>query len=254
MDQKRSSKDDHAMGPTALVGAIRAIYRQGPEQARTRIEAMLTAELGGYPYEVQEKSLADLTAAFLPREERPAAGALETTTLRRVVALILGREPEADMPAEELVKRLAESVNKLFDLINEVVRSIDLHLAPGGGEETIRHVIGSEIAGAGGARSIEGYLGQIKRAFMIAQEASKRTAVEQVGGILQALDPEALSKSGGGGLRFGPLRKAELFGLYEEHFRQCRQWFESNRFMEDWIRGFERNCAKITAEQDGGSH
>lgn len=242
------------MEPTTLAEKIREIYRQNPEKARTRIGAMLAAELADYPPEAQERLLTDLTAAFLPRKDRPAGGPLETEALRRVVASILGREPAAGIPGEELVKRLAESIHTIFDLLNEIVRSIDLHLAAGGGEETIRHVIGSEIAGGGGSRSIEDYLGQIERAFLIAQESFKRTAVEQVGGILKALDPEALSKSGSGGLRFGPLRKAELFGLYEESFRQCRRWFESNRFVEDWVRGFERNCATIETERHGGSH
>jgi len=236
-----------------LANEIRRIYRQDPSGAAARIEALLKARLGGMPGPTRSAALAALAGMFETAPEGAGAGGPDTASLRRVVGLLLGREPPEDVPAEELLERLGEALNTVFDMLNQVVHSIDLNLAGGGGEETIRHVFGSGLAGAAGPRSLESYLGQIKRAFLIAQESFKRTASEQLGGILQELDPEVLSKEAGGGLKFGPLRKAELFGLYEEKYRRCRQWFDTGRFMEDLLRGFEKNCQRIAEQRQGGS-
>ena len=90
------------------------------------------------------------------------------------------------------------------------------------------------------------HLGQIQKAFLTTQQAFKNAAHARVREILDELDPGKISASGGGGLKFGPLRKAECFEIYESKFRSCKKWFESGRFMEDFLREFEKNCQKLS--------
>jgi hypothetical protein len=77
---------------------------------------------------------------------------------------------------------------------------------------------------------------------LLAQQASKNAAYQMVGKILQELDPEKISQEAAGGLKFGPLRKAELYDIFEQEMKKCRQWYESGRFMKDLQREFEKNC------------
>lgn len=59
-------------------------------------------------------------------------------------------------------------------------------------------------------------------------------------GYLNSLEAER-----GGGLRFGPLRKAELYEIYKEKFSQFKGWFESGSFMEELLREFEKTCQRL---------
>ena len=58
------------------------------------------------------------------------------------------------------------------------------------------------------------------------------------------LDPDRIANSAERGLKFGPLRKAELFDIYVEKFRACRAYHQSGRLLADLTREFEKNCQK----------
>ena len=164
--------------------------------------------------------------------------------LTRLFSLVLGdKVTRADLSSTELLQRLAESLNTIFDALNKLVAVIDSTLlGKDRGEETIRQVIGVHLEGQDQTKSLESYLGQINQAFLLAQQASKNAAFQMVGKILQELDPEKISQEAGGGLRFGPLRKAELYNIFEHEINKCRQWYESGRFLQDLQREFEKNC------------
>jgi hypothetical protein len=51
-----------------------------------------------------------------------------------------------------------------------------------------------------------------------------------------------VAKERGSGLKIGPLRKAEDFDILKEKIERIQRWFESGRFMEDFLREFENNC------------
>jgi hypothetical protein len=111
-------------------------------------------------------------------------------------------------------------------------------------EQTIRKFIGFQYQGlADPNKSLEAYLGQISQAFLVAHEASQRAAQDVVGRILTELDPAKLEKKNRKrGLKFGPLRKAELFDIYRHQYEICRKWFGSGRFIQDFLREFEKHC------------
>ena len=110
------------------------------------------------------------------------------------------------------------------------------------GVETIRQVIGFHLDGAERVKSLENYLNQINTAFLAAQQASRTAAEKLVGEILEELDPEAMHAASGGGLKFGRLRRADAFDVYSEKYANLKHWLASGRFMDEFLREFERIC------------
>ena len=225
-----------------LAQEIRQIYSSDSRQAEERIAVYMQEQLAALSVTEKNSILERLTAQFggsLPDSY------LDDEVLTRLFSLVLGdKVTRADLSSADLLQRLAESLNTIFDALNKLVAVIDSTLlGKVRGEETIRQVIGFHLDGQDQTKSLESYLGQINKAFLLAQQASKDAASQMVGKILQELDPEKISQEAGGGLKFGPLRKAELYNVLEQEINKCRQWYESGRFMQDLQREFEKNFA-----------
>jgi len=234
-----------------LTDEIRQIYGSDDLQAETLIEAFLERRLNELPAGERLTLLEKLTAEFKGASHETSGNVdVDEEFLSRVFSLLLGRKvSQADLTSTEILERLAESLNTIFDTLNELVSVINTTLTgESTGEETIRQVIGFHVAGEDQTKSLQSYLGQIKQAFLIAQQAFKNAAHVKVNQILAELDPERISEGGRGGLKFGPLRKAEFFEIYEENFGKVKKWFESGRFMEEFLREFEKNSQKLSVQ------
>jgi hypothetical protein len=228
-----------------LAHEIRQIYSGDSRLAEERIAVYLQEQFATLSATEKISVLERLTARFgasLPDSAVPAS--LDDEVLTRLFSLVLGdKVTRADLSSNDLLQRLAESLNTIFDALNKLVAVIDSTLlGKVRGEETIRQVIGFHLDGQDQTKSLESYLGQINQAFLLAQQASKNAAFQMVGKILRELDPEKISQEAGGGLKFGPLRKAELYNVFEHEINKCRQWYESGRFLQDLQREFEKNC------------
>lgn len=232
-----------------LAGEIRQIYQSDISRAESLIETHLEKKLTGLTPESRLEMLKKLRDEF---DEAPADPSESTGTgedvLSKVSSLLLGRDiSRTDLSSSEVLERLAESLNTVFDTLNQLIGVIKSTLfAESTGEETIRILIGSQVEGGSRTKSLESYLGQIQQAFLTTQQAFKNAAHARVTEILDELDPEKILAAGGSGLKFGPLRKAECFESYESKFRSCKKWFESGRFMEAFLREFENNCKKLS--------
>ena len=229
-----------------LAQEIRQIYSSDSRQAEERIAAYLQEQLVNLSATDKIRILEKITVQFgasVPDSADPTTYP-DDQVLTRLFSLVLGdKVTRDDLSSADLVRRLAESLNTIFDALNKMVAVIDSTLlGQDRGEETIRQVIGFHLEGQDQTKSLESYLGQINKAFLQAQEASKKAAHQVVGQILQELDPEKISREAGGALKFGPLRKAELYNVFEHKVNQCRHWYESDRFMRDLQREFEKNC------------
>ena len=236
--------------PTAqLASELRQIYQSDISRAEAMIEAHLEKRMTRLTPDSRLKLLKKLKDEFNADRALPSPGSdMEEEVLPRVFSLLLGRDvSQADLSSAEILQRLAESLNTIFDTLNQLVSVINMTLfGESAGNETIRYVIGSHLKGGDQTKSLESYLGQIQKAFLTTQQAFKNAALARVGEILDELDPDKISQAGGGGLKFGPLRKAEYFAIYESKFRSCKKWFESGRFMEAFLREFEKNCLKLS--------
>ncbi|MCB2147279.1 MAG: hypothetical protein KQI81_12445 [Deltaproteobacteria bacterium] len=171
-------------------------------------------------------------------------GETDEEVLTRVCSLLLGRKVSMDdLSSSELLEKLAESLNTIFNTLNQLISVINMTFTgEGSPEQTIRQVIGYRLEGEGQGSSLETYLDQISNAFLTAQQSFKEAAYAKVKQVLSVLDPEQVAAEVGKGLKFGPMKKAEMFDIYEERFGKIQKWFSSGRFMEDFLREFEKNC------------
>ncbi|HEX9022207.1 MAG TPA: hypothetical protein VF799_00035, partial [Geobacteraceae bacterium] len=145
--------------------------------------------------------------------------------------------------SQELSEKFAASLNTLFDALNKIIAVIQANLLGEKPElETIRHVIGSQIAGRDGNTSLESYVERIRQAFLVSHQAFQEAGRAVVGEMLVALDPDSLAEPGRSFFSFGPMRKAEILDSYREKYSECKAWFDSGRFAEKLLREFERIC------------
>jgi len=241
------------MSTGQLTDEIKQIYSSDPLQAATLIERYLEERLHTLSAPERLTFLKKFTAQF--KRASPGTSGndnMDQEVLSKVFSLLLGRKvSQDDLSSTEFLQRLSESLNTIFNTLNQLVSIINMTLLSedtGTGEETIRHLIGSHLEGEGQTKSLESYLGQIKKAFLIAQQAYKKAAHTIVSKILLELDPVQIARTDTGGLKFGPLRKAEFYEIYEGKFQRCKEWFESGRFMEEFLREFEKDCQKLSLQ------
>jgi hypothetical protein len=236
-----------------LASQIRAHYRTNGPRAETLIETYLEERLEGCSPEKKLALLEELRKTFEPSQsmrESPEHEQ-ESEVFSALFSLILGqRISSPEIGSKDLVQRLARALNNIFDHLNELVSIIRSTF----GEEdpaleTIRHLIGSDLGSENQSGSLESYIGQIKESFLIGEQAFKLAAHNEVGKLLAELDPDHISAEAEKGMRFGFMRKAEFFEAYREKFGQIKKWFESERFLEDFSREFERACQRLNSEK-----
>ncbi|MFH0730421.1 MAG: hypothetical protein V2B19_29270 [Pseudomonadota bacterium] len=239
---------NEALPHDKLADEIRQIYRSNPTQAAAAIEAIVAERLALLSENEKEPFLTSLASRFdrlgtPPADATPQAGT-EEVVFNGIFSLLLGREvSNENLSGPELMERLSEALNTIFGTLNRLVQNINATLLGGNpAEETIRHVIGHKLEGQEPRVSLEEYLGRIDKAFFVSHQGFKQAAHTLVLKMLREIDPGKIAAEAGQGLKFGPLKKAEYFGIYETKFSTLKKWFESGRFMEDLLREFESNC------------
>lgn len=178
----------------------------------------------------------------------------EAGLLGRFARLLLGGRVDASaLSGEDAAQRLAASLNTVFDSLNEIMRGIDATLLGEGEEvETIRFIIGSDLGGKKSSATLAEHLRRIQEAFAVAHRAFQEAAQRKIAEVLDELSPEKISSLAGEGLRFGALRKAELFDIYAERFQAVKKAFDSGKLRESLLREFERTCQRIYRTEGKG--
>jgi len=151
----------------------------------------------------------------------------------------------------ERVDRLAEALNLVFDALNRLIAVIDGTLHGLDPQSTIRHYVGAHMSGEGEAPSLNDRIDRIQEAFSVSHTAYQSAVKRQAVALLDRLDPEAIQAEGN--LKFGPFGKADRFRAFEATHRACRDWVESPKFRDEFLREFERNIRKQFAEKGGRS-
>ena len=229
-----------------MADTIRDIYDAHPQRRRAVIEKYLRKNLDHLPEGHRVSAFKSVLMEFeknsntkVPQEEE---------IFSRLFTMLLGSKvSHSELPSAELLDRLAESLNTVFDSLNELILTIGTTLE---GEEctdeTIRRFIGGHLLDDNQNASLGTYLGKIRQAFLTSHRAFQNAARKIVGDILDEIDPEKIFVRPTGGIKFGPFRKAESFDTYRQKYAVCRQWLESERFSKDLLREFENNCRKIS--------
>lgn len=233
-----------------LAARIQNIFQAHGEQSALPVEDYLQAELASLDVSDKMKVLERLIEGFDvsgPDALPPQAIPIDDHVLARVIKLLLGRDiSPADFSSGELLESLANSITTVFESLNQLISVINTTLVGNqDSDQTIRQVIGYHLEGSPNTRSLESYIGQIGNAFFQSQEASKKAAHTKVMEILEELSPERIKKEAGVS-KLAPLRKSRYYEVYEEKFEKFENWFESGRFMESFLREFEKNCQKIS--------
>jgi hypothetical protein len=217
------------------------------------VEAYLTEQMADLNRTVRIETLRGVMER-LGQTCRPCSPAeTDDMVLTQVCSLLLGRKVSPDdLSSSELLEKLAESLNTIFNTLNQLISVINMTFTgEGSPEQTIRQVIGFRLEGEGQGSSLETYLGQISNAFLTSQQSFKEAAYATVKQVLSVLDPEQLAAETGKGLKFGPLKKAKMFEIYQQRYEKIQKWFRSGRFMEDFLREFEKNCQNKFRNQGG---
>jgi hypothetical protein len=264
----------------ALADGLRSIIEKNPLSLRDAVEGYLEAETEHLPISERLALLDNLMFLLLPagrergtdfapatadiqaglgdkprteparqreQERRASEDGFNDPGFARLVSLILGRKMTiADLSPGELSEKLAQAMNTVFDTLNDIVEMIQINLLGQKAEqETIRQIIGSHIGSGSVDNSLQNYLDQIREAFLVAHKAFRTAAIAVSQDLLSELDPEKIAAASEGRLKFGPLRKAELFDLYKEKFGICKGWLESGRVLEGFLREFEKASQKL---------
>ena len=236
-----------------LAENIRQTYDSDPSRADPQITAILENSLEEFPNSEKLTILEKLTAEFNEVSPAPLINInLKADTLSKLFLLLSGKKvsPE-DLSSKELLEKLAESTNNIFEMLNQLMGVINGNL-PGKHfeEETIRQAIGFHPEDDNQTKSLENYLEQIKKAFLTTQEAFKQAISTKLSEIFSELSPDSIQATKASGIKFGPFRKAELFEAYGEKYHTINEWFESGRFMEDLLKEFEKHSQKFSQQKD----
>lgn len=230
-----------------LAGKIREIYAEDATQASESIEVYLQNELQGIDGLQRHELMEELTSKFIGSGPTPREAVLEDEEFLRFCALLLGHSvKKGEFAGTDLQERLTAALTTVFETLNQLIRTINLTLLENGqSQETIRFLIGEQLDGSGDDASLQKHLDKIKTAFVTSHRAFKVAMQELVEKILAELNPETLNKANDGGFRIGPLRKADGYDRYIKTYNECRQWYESGRCMEDFLRAFEKQCTTM---------
>lgn len=238
-----------------LADEIRQIYISDRMQAENLVEQFLENTLGDTSPDDKLEVIDKLTGKFkvdgtLPLEELN----LDQEVVTQIFSFLLGRTAsQAELSSGELLQRLADSLNTIFDMLNQLVSVINMaFLGQRQGAETIRQVIGFHLENDDHSRSLESYLGQITKAFLTAQQAFKYAAEKKMKEILMELEPDRIAASARGGIKLGSRRKAKHFELYAQKYKVFKKWVDSGRYIEELLREFENNCQQIFLQEGGG--
>jgi len=242
------------LNPDKLADEIRQIYISDRMQAENLVEQFLENTLGDISHDDKLEVIDKLTGKFEVDGTLPLGKLnLDQEVVAQIFSFLLGRTvSQAELSSGELLQRLADSLNTIFDMLNQLVSVINMaFLGQGQGAETIRQVIGFHLENDDHSRSLESYLGQITKAFLTAQQAFKYAAEKKMKEILVELEPDRIAASAHGGLKFGSLRKAKHFEVYAEKYKVFKKWVDSGRYVEELLREFENNCQQIFLQEGG---
>ncbi|OQX20436.1 MAG: hypothetical protein BWK76_01175 [Desulfobulbaceae bacterium A2] len=233
-----------------LAEELRGIYDQDQAGAPAAIESFLHAYLQGFDAQVKRQIVTALLDCFpVPAEDEVRQGSPEErAVLARFCSLILGRPLAAEeLSSEETLTRLSESLNTLFNTLNELVGNIRATLfMQEGVNETIRHVIGSSLVGAEAGVSLSQFLGEINAAFLVSHKASGAATTKIIDRILQELDPARCAEEAQSHFLLKSKNKANQFDQYAQVYANCRNWHTSGRSAAEYAKLFEKECQDIS--------
>jgi hypothetical protein len=208
------------------------------------IERYLEAELRPLPPVERLRQLQGIAGELGMSPGAAPEAAVAGPEIGAVVRRILGKEAETEhLAPDEAAEKLAACLDTVFETLNDIVFTINVTLLGRSPElETIRKVIGTGLHGEAGYEGIKEYLDRIRKAFLVAHQSFQDAADAVLKEMLEELAPDPRAEERISPLKFGPLRKAELFDQYAEKRRRCMAWLDGGQHRERFLREFEKRC------------
>lgn len=231
---------------------LREIYRADPSQAEKTIGTYLELILKGYDLENRVSIMDQLKNRFRPektaipveKKRSSVSSAPAPDNLLQFFTLLLGHEiNESELSSADMINRLKDSLDTIFDSLNELVSAINASIINDASEDkTIRQIIGYHLGDDHHLEILANYIGRIKNIFLVTQQAFKEAAKSSVDHILKEFDPEAIKGEASGAFGVPMMKKAKYFDTFEKKYQRYQEWVASERFMEFFLREFEKKC------------
>ncbi len=228
---------------------VSTIYQKNPTCAQDAIETYLLREFGHKTSHERQQAIDVLITRFAESKVSILTKhSFDDDQLLRFCSLLLGHPIEkGELEVEELQQRLTKALTTIFEILNQLIRTINLTLLEDNqSQETIRFLIGEQLEGNQDMKTLEEHLDQIRTAFVTSHRAFKRSVQITVEKILDELDPEKVCQTDSSGFKIGAFRKADAYDNYCKSYKDCHLWFESGRCMQEFLRTFEKQCAEMS--------
>ena len=232
-----------------LINEIMMIYASDPENSEKKIEDYLTAVLD---HDVSDSGASKLDELFkhfeAQAESKDNTTEAEKENISKLISLLLNNTVNhEEFLSDEVIQKLTDGLNSIFNHLNSLVRDIDCSLY---GSElvgmTIRGRIGSLIEGEENVSIIESYLDRIKGSFFTAYDsfygASHSIFEELLDEMEEILTTTKKQK------RFLPsMRMSKQLDSLMKRLSEYRKFLDENSdpsFKTVLYRQFEKECYK----------
>jgi hypothetical protein len=231
---------------THLASELRALYLADPAEAQAQIEDLLNKRFDALTAGERLDEIRKLKDCFSGQNRDNGSFSAEGAgdELKKFIELLLGQRVEStDIDDMQLQEQLCSSLNSIFDSLNQLLQAMKttFNLKDSRFDETIRHVIREQLVEEQTTGSLEEYIDQIRVSFFKSFDCSKAAYLAIMEKLLSEINPDILLSGAGGGIKLGPLKKAEAFDRYRVVYDSLHGWHESGRGLEEYLRAFENS-------------
>lgn len=232
------------LSTTQLCDEIRKIYRQGADLGPENIEAYLEQHLGSLPNQEKMEVINNVSLTFSTKRGKQPLPRGSEHHLLRFISLLLGHPVDAQgLDDNDIQDKLCASLDIIFNSLNELLQAISGTISQEQVlDETIRHVLRKQFDETDNSRPLAEYVDQIRNSFFTSYESFKSAHLLIIENILEEINPQK-SIERTGALKFGALRKAEAFEHYTKLYATLKDWHDSGRGLEEYLRTFEKQCS-----------
>lgn len=226
------------MNVQELAAQIRDTYQTSPLLTESAVENMMLRQFESLSPNEKLDRLDELIRYFAPPPDD-----MGVQELLKLFSRLLDRPlTAADLSSEELIERIAGSLQMIFRELNEILHNIKQSAISDDREDkTIRIMIEDILQNEHYSDKLEDHLRQIKTALINSHRAYKKAARAVADKIISGFDPAAIRSAAG---KFGLFQK-----MHEKRFNDCQNWAQSDQFMVEFIRQFEINYQQLTKEE-----
>jgi hypothetical protein len=238
-----------------LIHEIIIIYSSDPVNFEKRIEDYLMTVLDQDDLDTRISRLNELFKHFESKADSESNTAKsERENISKLINLLLNNAVSRDEITDEVIQKLTDGLNSIFNSLNSLVKDIDCSLY---GSEivgmTIRGRIGSLIEGEENASIIESYLDRINESFFIAYDsfyAASRSIFEE---ILDEME-EALTTAKKQKRFLPSMTMSKQIDILIQRLSKYRNFLDENSdpsFKSVLYKRFEKECYKTFMRKGG---